>query len=93
MCGSKRNCQRGSNSDNVFFFFFLLVDEGRDDHNTTKAGYCQPASETPLYISNGYSISMANDGLKLNDGLVFHGIWTSNAKKQHFYDFQWGSWS
>ena len=37
MRGSRNLCQRGSNSDNVYFSFFL-VDEGRDDHNTTKSG-------------------------------------------------------
>ena len=33
----------GSNFDNVF-----LVDDGREDPNTTKAGHHWPASETPL---------------------------------------------
>ena len=33
----------GSNLDNVF-----LVDDGREDPNTTKAGHHWPASETPL---------------------------------------------
>ena len=36
MCGSRKFCQRGSNSD--VFFFFLLVDEGKEDPNTTVCG-------------------------------------------------------
>ena len=38
-------------SDNVFFiyiFHVVLVDEGREDPNTTKAGRHRPASETPF---------------------------------------------
>ena len=36
-------------SDNVFFIFHVvLVDEGREDPNTTKAGRYRPASETPF---------------------------------------------
>ena len=35
--------EEGSNFDNVF-----LVDDGKEDPNTTKAGHHWPASETPL---------------------------------------------
>ena len=35
MRGSREFCQRGSNFDNVYYF---LVDEGREDPNTTKSG-------------------------------------------------------
>ena len=38
-------------SDNVFFIYILhavLVDEGREDPNTTKAGRHRPASKTPF---------------------------------------------
>ena len=36
-------------SDNVFFIFHaVIVDEGREDPNTTKAGRHGPASETPF---------------------------------------------
>ena len=36
-------------SDNVFFIFHaVLVDEGRKEPNTTKAGRHRPASETPF---------------------------------------------
>ena len=42
MHGSRKYCQSKSNFDKVFFFFsFSLVDEGRDDPNTTISG---PAS-------------------------------------------------
>ena len=37
MRGSRKFCQRGSNSDVVFFVFFL-ADEGREDPNSTKNG-------------------------------------------------------
>ena len=43
-----------------------------------KVGYNQPASEMVFQ-------SWADDGLTMNDGLVFQGIWTSIAKKQHFF--------
>ena len=43
MRGSRKFCQRGSNYDNV-----LIVDEERDDPNTTKTGHYRPASKTPL---------------------------------------------
>ena len=38
MRGSRKFCQRGSNFENVSFWFVLfsfLVDEGREDPNTT----------------------------------------------------------
>ena len=39
MRGSRMFCQRGSKSDNVFFFSYsFLVDEGREDPNTTISG-------------------------------------------------------
>ena len=48
MRGSRNFFQRGSNFDEFFFFFFFfffcfvsLVDEGREDHNTT---ICGPSS-------------------------------------------------
>ena len=47
MRGSRKFCQRASNSDNVFFFVFL-VDEGSKDQNYTKTGHDRPASETPF---------------------------------------------
>ena len=40
MRGSRKFCQRGPNFGGVFFFFFFfcLVDEGREDPNTTISG-------------------------------------------------------
>ena len=41
MRGSRKICQRGSNFENVYFCFVLfsfLVDEGREDPNTTISG-------------------------------------------------------
>ena len=37
MRGSRNFCQRGSNFDNVFFLLLFLVDERRDDQNSTKS--------------------------------------------------------
>ena len=37
MRGSKKFCQRGSNSDR-FFLCVFLVDEGREDRSTTLSG-------------------------------------------------------
>ena len=42
MCGSRKLCQRGSNSENVFF----CVDEGRLDQYSIKAGHHRPPSFT-----------------------------------------------
>ena len=41
---------RIQNMTTVFYFIFyaVLVDEGREDPNTTKAGRHRPASETPF---------------------------------------------
>ena len=46
MRGSRKFCQKGSNFD-VFYF---LVDEGRDDPNTTKSGNRRPASKMPFKL-------------------------------------------
>ena len=52
MCGSRKFCQMGSNSDKVFFFFFGggggLVDEEIEVQAATKTGHYRPYSETPL---------------------------------------------
>ena len=45
---------------------FVLVDEGRDDHNTTKSGHIRPAIEMAFHW-------WADDGPTLNAGLVFRG--------------------
>ena len=56
-------------SDNVFFFFFkyilhvVLVDAGREDPNTTKAGRHRPARETPY------------DGLGSSRGIGVEKVW------------------
>ena len=40
MCGSRKFCQKGSNSDQVFSdkLMLFLVDEGREELNTTLSG-------------------------------------------------------
>ena len=81
MFGSRKFCQRGSNSDNVFFF---LVDQGREDQNITKSG--------PLLARQENLIKWCfADGQKLNSGLVFQRIWTSIAKKPYILWFFRGS--
>ena len=52
-------CERGFNSDNVF----VLVDEGRDDPNTTKS------EPSPAHKRNTFRWR-ADDGPTLNAGLV-----------------------
>ena len=62
-----RFCQRGSNFENVLFSF--LVDEGREDPNTTIRG------PSLAHQRNASTVQMAfrwraDDGLTLNAGLV-----------------------
>ena len=49
---SRRGDPESFDSDNVFNVIFIfhavLVDEGREDPNTLKAGRHRPASETPF---------------------------------------------
>ena len=46
-CADPENFARGGPTLTTFCLFFL-VDEGRDDPNTTKMGDYRPASETPF---------------------------------------------
>ena len=62
----------------------FLIDEGRENQNTTKS------SPSTIVIEMAFRWR-ADDGPTLNAGLVFHGIWTSNAKKPYiFVIFQGG---
>ena len=47
MRGSRKLCQRGSNSDNVLFFSSFSM-RGKRIQITIKAGQHRPASETPF---------------------------------------------
>ena len=83
---SRNFCQRGSNFDNVF-----LVDERRDDQNTTKSG------QSSAHQRNAISMAFRwrpDDGLTLNSGLVAlrfsKWIRTNIAKKTFFVIFQGG---
>ena len=65
MCGSRKFCQRGgggSNFDNVF-----LVDEGREDPNTTISGPSSARQQNAIKMVFRWC---ANDGPTLNAGLV-----------------------
>ena len=62
MRGSRKFCQMGSNFDN-----FLLVDEGREDPNTTISGPSSASQRNAIYMAFGWQ---ADDGTTLNAGLV-----------------------
>ena len=66
---SRRGDPESFDSDNVFFILHaVLVDEGREDPNTTKAGRHRPASETPF---DGLGSSREH---KCEKSLNFRGI-------------------
>ena len=54
MGGCRKFCQRGRNFDNVLGFF-VLVDEGRDNQNTTKSG--PSSAHKRNAILNGVSLA------------------------------------
>ena len=86
MRGSRIFCQRGSKVDNVF-----LVDEGRENPNTTLRGPPSTAIEMPFRWRFAGVPMMAQT---LNAGLVvffiFSRIRTSIAKKTYiFVIFRW----
>ena len=67
MRASRNFCQRRSKLDNIFVCLFVLVDDGREDQNTTKSG--------PSLARQQNAISMAfcwraDDGQPLNADLV-----------------------
>ena len=63
MRGSRKFCQSGSNFDNVFF----LVDEGREDPNTTISGPSLARQRNAIYMAFRWQ---ADDGPTFNAGLV-----------------------
>ena len=52
MRGSRKRCQRGSNSDNVFFFFLILMRGTMIQNSTTSGPYIGPPAKRHL---NGVS--------------------------------------
>ena len=70
----------------------FLVDEGRENPNTTKAGHHRPISETPF---NGVSLAglwWPNIECWLGSFVIFHRIRTSFSKKPYiFVNFHGGS--
>ena len=78
-CGSRKFCQRESNSDNVFVLFCVLM-RGERIQKVLKARHHRPASETPFRWR-------ADDGPTLNwlgSFVIFQGIWTSIATNPIF---------
>ena len=62
MRGSRKFCQRGSNFDNIF-----LIDEGREDLNTTISRPSSARQENAVLMVFHW---LTDDGPTLNDGLV-----------------------
>ena len=66
MHGSRELCQRGSNFDNVFCLF-VLVDEGREDQNTTLSGPSSARQRNAIIMVFRWR---ADNGPTLTAGLV-----------------------
>ena len=88
MHGSRNFCQWGPNYDKVFF----IVDEERDDLNTTKCGPLSARQQNA--IENGVLLAdwwWPNIECWLGSFVIFQGIRTSSAKKSYiFFIFQGG---
>ena len=81
MRGSRKFCQRGSNSDNVYFF---LMREERIKI-ALKEGHHRPAGERHL---NGVSLAgrrWPNIECWLGSFVISQGIWSSIAKKAFIF--------
>ena len=81
MWGSRKYCQRGSNSD------IFLVDAGREDQNTTKSGPSSSCQRSAIEMAFHWH---ADDGPTLNADLVgsfviLCGIRTRIAKKPYIF--------
>ena len=89
MRGSRKFCQRGSNSDVFFLLLFFYLMRG-GDQIPLKAGQHRLASETRIALKMAFCWQ-AHDGPTLIASLVFQGIWTSIALETlHFGDFSEG---
>ena len=58
---------RGGPTLTTFFFVFVLVDERRDDQNTTKSRPSSARQRNAIYMAFRWR---PDDGLTLNSGLV-----------------------
>ena len=69
MRGSRKICERGSNFDSftAFLFKLVLVDEGRENPNTTRNGPSSTRQRNAILMSFRWC---ADDGPTLNAGLV-----------------------
>ena len=77
MRGSRKICQKGSNSENVFVCF--LVEEERKDPNTTISGPSL-ARQRNAVMDDGPIHS-----IWLGSFMIVQGIWTSVAKKPNMF--------
>ena len=68
MCESRKFCQRGGgpNLTMFFFCFVFLVDEGREDSNTTISGPSSARQRNAIKIAFCWRV---DDGSTLNAGL------------------------
>ena len=93
MCRSRRFCQRGSNFDD---FFSFLVDEGREDQNTTISEPSLARQLNAIYHLNGVLlVSRYWPNIECWHGsfVMFRGsgpVLLRNPKFLNFCDFYWG---
>ena len=86
MHGSRKFCQRGSNSTLtcffffVYLFFFLILMRERKDPNTTKSGPSSALQRNTISIAFRWR---ADNGPTCH--VIFQGIRTSIAKKPYSY--------
>ena len=66
----------GINSDNIFFSYFLLVDEGKEDQNTTKSGLSSLRHLSAILMAFRWR---ADDCPTLNAGLL--ALWFFRRSK------------
>ena len=83
MRGSRKFCQRGSNSDNVLFLFFSFFFRGERLQRPPKAGNYRPASKTPFQWRFAGGPIVAHGGMLTWQLCDFQGIRTSITRKPY----------
>ena len=84
MCRSRKFCQRGSNSE-VFLLLLFKLMRGERIQIPLKGGHHQPTREMPCKRHFPGGPKMAQYGIWLGSFVIFHGIWTSIAKKPYSF--------